>query len=142
MRDTFTDPLTGATYPWLIGHDTEDSAGKQRQIQESANTANTGLVKQQGDTTPVILKYSGKILHLSQLQQFWKWFELCETQTIYFSDYAGDTYEVIITDFSPVRKATVRNPKDFANAPFWYWTYSISMEVIRVISGSMAGVTP
>jgi hypothetical protein len=142
MRDTFTDPRTGRTYTWRTGHSEESAIGKQRQITESANTANTGLVKQQGDVQPMVLKYKGTIRHKDQLEQFWAWFQLCETQTIHFTDFAGETYEVIITDFEPVRRPTIRNPADFANMPLWYFSYDISMEVVSVVSGVLVGVTP
>lgn len=142
MRDTFIDPKTGDDYEWKIGHKDEEPTAKTRQISESANTANTGLVKQQGHVQPLILKYAGTILHASQHEEMWKWYELCEDQTIYFEDFNENRYEVIITDFAPQRHATIRNPKDFANAPFHYWTYTITMEVIRVIKGELAGLTP
>lgn len=141
MRDTFINPQNGEKYEWAIGHKEEEPTSKTRQITESANTANTGLVKQQGDVQPLILKYLGTILHASQHTEFWRWFQLCETQTIFFQDYNGNEYEVMITDFAPKRQATIRNPRDFKNAPFHYWTYSITMEVIRVIKGELAGLT-
>lgn len=142
MRDTFTDPNTAKTYIWQTGHSEEDAIGKQRQITESANTGNTGLVKQQGDVQPLVLKYKGTIRHKHQLEEFWAWFQLCETQTIHFTDFAGESYEVIITDFQPLRKPTVRNSADPANAPLWYWTYDLQMEVVTVLSGVLSEVTP
>lgn len=142
MRDTFINPANGEKYEWKIGHKAEEPTSKTRQITESANTGNTGLVKQQGDVQPLILKYSGSILHASQHSEMWRWYELCETQTIFFQDFMGNEYEVIITDFAPKREPTIRNPKDFKNAPFHYWTYTITMEVIRVIKGELAGLTP
>lgn len=142
MRDKFTNPRNGEIYEWHTGHSEEEANGKTRTIQESANTGNTGLVKQQGDVQPLVLKYSGTILFKKQIEEFWRWYELCETQTIFFTDYAGEEYEVLITSFLPQRKPTVKNPKDFANAPRHYWSYSITMEVIAVRSGVMSGVTP
>lgn len=140
MRDRFINPLNSEIYLWDIGHAEEEPTSKTRQITNSANTANTGLIPQQGDLQPTILKYTGTILKKSQLVEFWRWYELCEEQTIYFADYAGNEYEVMITDFGPKRQSTVRNPRDFVNAPLHYWTYSISMQVIRTIAGDMVGV--
>lgn len=142
MRDKFTDPATGKSYEWGTGHAEEDPIGKTRAVSLSANTGNTGLVKQQGDTTPLVLKYKGTIRHKHQLEEFWKWYELCETQTIHFTDFAGEEYEVIITNFLPQRKPTVHNPADFPNMPLWYYTYELSLEVISVISGVLVDVTP
>ena len=141
VRNRFTDPATGSFYDWQVNHSTESSFGKTRQISESANTANTGLVKQQGDAQPLRMKLQGTILHLKQKEEFQRFWELCETQTIIFRDFTGAEYEVIITQFDPVRKRTVKNPRDFKNAPLWYWTYELEMEVIRVISGDWEGVT-
>lgn len=142
MRDKFINPSNGESYEWHLGHSDEEASGKARVIQESANTGNTGLVKQQGDVQPMVIKVSGTILHKKQIEEFWRWFELCETQTIYYVDFAGEEYEVIITSFLPKRQGTVKNPRDFANAPYHYWTYSLAMEVIAVRSGIMSGVTP
>jgi hypothetical protein len=141
MRNRFTNPANGAFYDWQVNHSEEASVGKTRQISESANTANTGLVKQQGDVQPLRLKFTGTIFHKAQHEQFIGWFQLCESQTILFRDFAGDEYEVIVTQYDAVRKRTVRNPRDFANAPLWYWTYELELEVVRVVSGSWAGVT-
>ena len=142
MRDKFTNPSNGAEYEWHVGHSDEEPSGKTRQIQNSANTQNTGLVAQQGDVEPLTLKYNGTIFHLKQFEEMWRWYELCETQTIYFTDYNGEEYEVMITSFIPQRKPTVKNPKDFANAPRHYWTYTIEMRVVSVRSGALEGVTP
>lgn len=142
MRDTFIDPKTGGKYEWQVGHDTEGATGKKRNITHSANTHGTGLVRQQGDVQPLVLKYEGKILHLKQYEEFWRFFELCETQTIIYHDYMGEEFEVLITEFDPTRLPTVKNPKDFAHAPFHYWKYTIEMEVVRVIKGALTGLSP
>lgn len=141
MRNEFIDPATGQKYPWQVNHSTESAFGKSRQITESANTANTGLIKQQGDSQPLKMKLQGTIFHKKQHEEFAKYWQLCESQTIIFKDFTGDEYEVLIVSYEPVRKRTVRNPRDFANAPLWYWSYEMEMEVIRVISGTWAGVT-
>jgi hypothetical protein len=140
VSNRFTDPATGAFYDWRINHDTEDEGGRERQITLSGNTSGLGLVRQQGEQTPLTLKYSGSILHLSQLQAFWHWFQLCQSQTIFFRDFYGDEYEVTITTFSPVRHRG-ENRND-ASIPHHYWTYTIEMQVLRVVSGTLAEVTP
>lgn len=142
MRDTFIDPNTGDEYEFQIGHETEAPVGKKRAISHSANSGNTGLVRQQGDVAPLILKLEGKILHLNQYEQMWHYYQLCETRTIYYRDYMGEEYEVMITEFSPQRTATVKNPKDFANAPRHYWKYTIEMEVVAVRAGALLGLSP
>lgn len=141
VRNRFTDPLTGSLYDWQVNHTTENSFGKARQVSESANTANTGLIKQQGDASPLQIKVAGTIFHLKQHEEFIRFWELCESQTIIFRDFTGDEYEVMINSYLPVRKMTVKNPRDFKNAPLWYWTYDLEMEVVRIIKGVWAGVT-
>jgi len=141
MRNRFTNPSNGSFYDWAVNHSTENAFGKTRQISESANTANTGLIKQQGDSEPLRIKVAGTIFHLAQHEQFIDWWQLSENQTILFRDFTGDEYEVIVTSYTPVRKRTVKNPRDFKNAPLWYWTYEMEMEVIRVVKGAWAGVT-
>jgi hypothetical protein len=142
MRDKFTNPANGETYEFDIGHSSEEPSSKSRQITNSANTANTGLIAQQGDVQPMTLKYNGTILKASQHKEMWRWYQLCDTQTIFFTDYAGNEYEVTITDFAPKRQSTIRNPRDPVNAPLHYWNYTISMQIIRVIKGELEGLAP
>ena len=142
MRDTFIDPLTGFEWVWEVGHEEEDSVGKARPVTHSANTANTGLIRQQGDVGPLVLKYGGKILHLKQYKEMWRFYQLCETQTIIYKDYFGEEFEVVITDFEPQRFPTVRNPKDFANMPLHYYKYTITMEVVQVRAGNLVALSP
>lgn len=141
-RNIFTNPRNNDSYDWEINHSDEAAVEKERQIEHGANTANTGMVKQQAGTTPMVLQLQGTILHEAQLVEMLAWFELCEDQTIHFTDFAGDKYEVIITKFNPTRHRTIRNPRDFANAPYWYWKYEMEMEVVTILDGVWEGVTP
>lgn len=143
-RNTFTNPANGDTYEWPVNHSDEDATGKTRQITRSANTGSVGAVRQQGDDGATVLTFNGVINTRAQLQQFWAWYALSRTQTIYLTDYDGQEYEVQITAFQPkrVRKLTsiARDP----GMPHHYYTYTITMEVLRFIAGDMAsaGVTP
>jgi len=142
-RNIFHDPAGNRPdYSWAINHSEEEEFGKSRNIEHGANTGGTGLVKQQSDDSPLVMQFTGTILTKAQVTEMIAWFQLCNSQTIHFTDYAGDKYEVIISIFKPTRHRTIRNPRDFANAPYWYWKYEISMEVIRVIDGVWEGVTP
>jgi hypothetical protein len=141
-RNRFRDPATGDTYDWKVNHSEEDEQGKTRNITHSANTGLTGLVRQQGDDGPMVLKYTGVILDRSQYIEFWRWYDLCRTQTIYFYDPEGQGYEVQITVFTPQRVRNLSRPfRDPAN---YHWRYRIEMEVYRFLSGDLrtAGVTP
>lgn len=144
MLQTFTDPLTGDTYTWQRRHENEDAAGKSRNISGTANTGHTGRVRQQGDDGPYILPLHGKIQHRDQLRQFWRWYRLCETQTIYFTDFDGQQYEVQIASFTPQRVRTLSNAAADAGMPHHYVQYDMTLEVYGFRAGDMhdMGVTP
>lgn len=140
MQNRFTDPTNGQTYDWKINHDEEtDATGKDRNISYGGNTAGTGLVAQQGNSSPLEFHVSGAILEESQLEAFIDWYNRCESRTIYWRDPAGDEYEVQITVFNPTRKRTIKNPKGGSKAQYWYWRYEMVLRVIRVISGPWTG---
>lgn len=142
MRERFTNPANASYYDWPINHDEEAEFGKGRNIEHGANTANTGFVRQQSDDSPLVIKISGAILTVAQHEEFRDWFILSEGQTIYFRDFYGDEYEVIFTAYKPTRKRTVRNPQGGTVNPYHWYRYDIEMEVVRVISGTWAGVSP
>lgn len=142
-RNIFTDPSGDRpAYSWAINHSDEAEFGKERTIEHSANTGNTGLIKQQNDDSPLVMQLNGTILSQAQHVEFIEWWKICKNHTIFFEDFAGDEYEVVITAYKPTRQRTIRNPRDYANAPLWYWKYELKLEVIRVISGTWAGVAP
>lgn len=138
--NVFTDPKTGHTYAWPINHNEEGDIGKSRQMTDGAPTSNIGLIPQQGAATPLILSWKGTILKRAQLVAMIGWYQLCEGQSIYVSDAAGNQYEVLITDFTAQRQPAARNPQDPIEAPLWYWTYTLTMRVLRVLAGEWAGV--
>jgi hypothetical protein len=141
MRNRFTDPAgVKAHYDWQVNHTEEPEFGKTRTVQATPNTANTGFIIQQSDDGPLSFRVQGTIFHKAQLEEFISWYKLCEQRSIYFRDFANDSYEVLITSFRPTRHRTIRNPRDYANAPLWFWRYEMEMMVLRVISGSWAGV--
>lgn len=140
-RNKFINPKNAAEYSWHVNHSEEAEFGKRRNISHGAKTG-TGLVKQQADDSPLILQLKGVIFHEAQYKEMIAWWQLCESQTIYFKDFSGDEYEVIITEFLPVREKTIKNPRDFANAPLWFWRYDLTMEVVTIRAGNWAGVTP
>lgn len=143
-RNTFYNPANGASYAWQVNHDPEgeEEAGRERQIERTANTGLVGSVDQQGDDGPYILSLSGKILHRAQFVAFWNWYELCRTQSIWFYDFDGQGYEVQIIAFKPKRRGAVNMRTSDPKTHFW--TYSIQMRVYRFLQGDMvtAGVTP
>lgn len=141
-RWKFENPANGTKYEFQINPSEEDDFGKRRSIEHGAKTNGTGLVRQQSDDGPLILRVRGVIFHKAQFQEFIKWWKLCETQTIYLYDHEEACYEILITEFLPTRQRTIKNPRDFANAPYHFWRYEIAMEVITIRAGDWSGVTP
>jgi hypothetical protein len=143
-RNKFIDPAGNrAQYNWSVNHDEEDDFGKTRNIDHAANTGNTGLVRQQSDDSPMLIHVRGTILHRAQVLEMIAWWDLSEGQTVYFEDFTGDQFEVLITSFRPTRQRTIKNPRDFANAPYWIWKYELEMEVVKFLTPNIwSGVTP
>lgn len=139
IPNEFINPVTAAVYQWPVNHSSEGEAGLSRSITLGANTANTGLVRQQGDDQPLTFTLTGTIFQTAQLEAFIDWYILCKTQTIYFKKYSGDEFEVIITEFKPTEKKTLHNPKD-SEAPLWYWEYTMTIEVVTVRKGVWEGI--
>lgn len=129
MREQLRDPLgLLATYVFEINHSTEDANDRRREVQRSANTAGTGFVRQQGATSPDVKKWSGTILTQAQLDAMNAYFAACSTRTVFFRDYTGVEWEIVITGFSTTRVPTLRNPRD--PTLLHYWHYTIEFEVI------------
>lgn len=129
-----------ATYNWPVNHSSEEPLTKSRQMADGAPTSNIGLIPQQGSATPLIWKLKGTIFDDNQHAQNLAFWEACEGRSIYWQDFHGDKYEVIITDYEPNRKAVARNPK-FPNQQY-IWEYTITMRVLTVFSGPWVGVVP
>lgn len=141
-RNRFVNPANGAQYLWTVNHSEEEESGKARNITHTAPTGLTGLVRQQGDDGPMVLRLQGTILDRAQYREMWKWYALCREQTINFYDFDGQGYEVQITSFMPRR---VRNLTRPGRDPQQHrWVYRLEMEVYRFLAGDLAtvGVTP
>jgi hypothetical protein len=141
VGNQFVDPAGRVpTYVWPINHNEESQITKSRQMVDGAPTSNIGLIPQEGSPAPLIFEWKGTILVEAQLTAMLQWWALCETQTIHVVDFAGDAYEVLITDFLPIRVALGANPRQ-ANMP-WKWTYTLTMRVLTVFSGPWQVVAP
>lgn len=146
-RDRFIDPASVlADYTWDIGHAEEEEQGRDQNVEETASTAGTGLVKQQGEPTALTLSYSGTILKRSQLVAMQQYFAACcapDARTVYFYDAADNGAEVLITSFKPKRVRVASNPRGEDDTNRLYkWTYSIQMLVITVRQGDWLGQAP
>lgn len=142
-RNAFIDPATAEVYEWPVNHSPTGDTGNERKrtITETANSGNVGLIRQQGALEGMALKREGTILTIAHEEAFWRFFELCESQTIYFVEFNGDAYEVQITAYDPKREGTVGPSK---NGKKYYVKYVMEMAVFNFLTGVQhnAGLTP
>lgn len=134
------DPAHGTFYQWPVNHNEEQPIGKSRQMADGAPTSNIGLIPQQGAATPLIRTLKGNMFDDAQHAANLHYWQLCEGQSIYFVEFNADTYEVIITDYEANKKRVARNPRFPAKT--YIWEYTVTMRVLRALSGPWAGVTP
>lgn len=129
MREQFRDGAALlATYQFEVNHSEEEAPEQARTIDHQAVTTGPAFVIQQGESNPPTLKYSGTIFQPAQLAAMQSYYDACNSRTVFFRDYTGVEYEVIVTRFDVVRKRTLRNPRD--TSLLHYWTYTLEMEVI------------
>lgn len=141
VPNRFIDPAGNlATYDWPLNHEEEGAFGKARTIEHGANTGGTGLIKQQSDDSPMEIEIEGTILEQDHYAAMWEWFALCESQTIYFRDFASQKFEVQITEFQPTRKRTIWNSRGGTTNRLHFWKYSMKFEVYKFISGVLDDV--
>lgn len=142
-RDAFINPADTSVFEWPVNHAPEGDEGgeKKRAIQQTANTANVGLVRQQSGDQGVIFKRSGIILSLAHEQAFWHWFQLCAAQTIFFVEFTGDAFEVQLIGYDPKRVGTVGPSK---NGKGYFVKYTMELAVFQFLAGpaAAAGVAP
>lgn len=141
VRNRFTNPATSGFYDWPLNHEEEEAEGRERTITHTAPTGGTGVVRQQGEESPIVIKLKGKIKLRTQFTQFWFWFDLCKVQTIYFRNFDNQVAEVQITSYTPRRVRNLKRPNDPEQH---HWEYEMEMEVYRWVSGDLhdVGVTP
>lgn len=142
--NVFTDPTDGSSYAWAFNHLTE-SGGLAHNITVSAPTSLGILLRQQAADSALSFAWSGTALTRDQHRQFLAWYQKCKAHTIFLTDFAGDEFEVLITAYDPKRKAVAGNPRErnlAANvgAPLWVYEFTITMDIIRAISGDYVGV--
>jgi hypothetical protein len=136
----FTDPRTSHTYTWPInpGYDgITQAAQKQRNIQRTSNTANVGATKQQGDDGPMIIHWEPLIFHIAHETALWQWWMLCKLQTIYLTDWDGETFEGQIITLGRQQIGALSGPGDTLQRGF-YCKYTFEFEVYRFVSGLLA----
>lgn len=116
-------------YEWQIMWDEEEGRERIRNLERTAVTSGVGFVRQQGEDSPELFRFSGTALHQNQIDKMNDYYDACETRTIFFTDFDDTTHEVLITKFNPKRVRTLKNPRD-SSIPLHYWTYEIEMEKV------------
>lgn len=136
----FTDPSgVKPPYSWVINHSEEEEVANSRQMSDGAPTSDIGLLPQQGAPLPLVFQWKGTIFTQGDKDAMDSWFELCENQSIYLTDFTQSQYEVLIESFNVKRKGVKWNHR--GQVP-WLWEYTIMIRVLRVLSGDWSGRTP
>jgi hypothetical protein len=131
----FTDPPTGLVYDWPLNHQAEEEAAPMRSVTHTATTSGSGLVWQQGEDEPIVFTFTGTVLDPAQHEAFTGFSRACKDHTIIFRDFAGEEYEVLMS-YKPRREGVVRNFRGGTVAPYHIWRYTMTLQVIQVISGN------
>lgn len=126
-RERFRDGASIlATYEFDVNHDAEEPAGQTRNMTRSAPTGGVGFVRQQGDASPNVKRFTGSILRQEQIDAMQDYFDACSNRTVFFRDVDGTENEVIVTVFDYTR---VRGHNRRGGLPY-KWTFRLEMEII------------
>lgn len=117
-----------ATYDFDINHREEQGTGLNRNVTRTAPTSGVGFVRQQGAGNPAIFRFSGTILKQAHYAAIRAYYDACESRTVFFKDYTGTEYEVLITGFDTTRVAVAKNPRE--PGLMHIWKYTLEMEVV------------
>lgn len=128
------DPLCpGGVYTWSINHTEEEEVQNSRQMADGAPTSDIGLMPQQGTPYSLVFQWKGTIFNPLDKFVMDAWYGLCNSQSIYLTDFTGARYEVLITDWDVQRKGVAANKRG-GNIP-WLYSYTIIIRVLNVIAG-------
>lgn len=129
MRERFRDGAgLLATYEFEINHWEEEDTDQRRNIARTAPTSGMGFVRQQGESTPQTLKYSGTIMTTTQFTAMQAYYEACSSRTVFFRDYLGNEVEVLITAFATRKQPVLGQNRDPSLKHIW--KYRLEMEMI------------
>lgn len=134
LPNIFVDPAgVIGPYSWYINHTEESEVQLSRQMADGAPVADIGLMPQQGVEYPLVFQWKGTIFRQADKDAMDGWFGLCQSQSIFLTDFTGSSYEVIITDWN-VQRVGVANNMRGGHIP-WLWKYTINIRVLAVLSG-------
>lgn len=136
-RDTLVDPSgVVGTYVFDIGHDEEEEFGSTTSIERTANTSGTGVVMQAGEPVIDPIRITGKAMKLSQYQKLVAFERQSKLNTLIWTDFFGDSYEVVISSFKAKRVRTLLNRRDLPNMRYHIYQYTLEMTVVTVRAGA------
>lgn len=136
IPNQFIDPNGVApTYAWTINHEEEEEVQNSRQMASGAPVSDIGLIPQQGAPFPLVFQWKGTLFTQGDKDIMDAWFALCETQSIYLTDFTGSAYEILITDWNVQRVGVAWNRR--GQVP-WLWKYTIIIRVLTVLEGDWA----
>jgi hypothetical protein len=130
-RNTFVDPMTGATYAWHRNHLEEDANETTRRITTVTLTAapwkTVRSIRMQGKRATCVKRYTGRISHPDQHAAFLLFWRISQERTVRFTHTEGDEYEVVVTKYEPTRIGVAESPNRLRHI----WTYTLEMIVVE-----------
>jgi hypothetical protein len=126
-------------YAWQVNYSEEDEFGIGRSLDSTKTTDGLHTVIQQGDDEAMVFRLSGTILHQAQYEKFIAYSAIGRSRSMWYTDFEGYIYEVMLSSFKARRSRTIRNPRD-PSIRLHYYTYTMELHVIRAITGPWVGV--
>lgn len=130
------DNLLGDDFTWEVNPNGQEEVQRGRNISYSSPTGYVGLIRQQGDRQPFVIRYKGRALTDNHWRQMNYFHAISEQRTLFFRDIDDDEYQVTIPEFRWTRVPVAFNPRDPTYAPYWVWDYVIGFDVFAVMPGS------
>lgn len=140
VHNKFENPASGETYTWTRNHapDGEDDAGKARPVQRIPNTAGGTAAFQQGEDGLYTLKWKGTLVRRDQWRQFWRWFAISKSQTIYLTDFDGQKYEGVISSLTGKRVGrSAQGIAQDASMSLFKIEYNMEFTVVNFLAGDL-----
>lgn len=137
FRDPAAPGNTYDTYTWDVNASEVDGPNRPSTMQYEGKAGGQGIIPTQGADQPMIFSLTGSIIHKRQFLAFWHYRYI--RNSFYWTDEEGNVFEVTMTGFEPKKVRVARNYAD-SSIPLHKWTYTMTLQVLRVISGDLVAV--
>lgn len=134
---SFYDPVTASGYTWHLNYLSCDGPSRPANVSYDSRSSGQGVIPTQGDYTPLVLVLKGTILKRSQYLAFWEYRH--KDNSFRFTDEEGQEFEVTMTGFDCAKERTTYNPFD-PDMRGHKWSYTMTLQILRVIDGDLEGV--